>query len=88
MDGQAIPGKQGTVAQAGQEVRGEPSVGKQEAIEAALCHGWIDGQLNPYDDKYWLIRFTPRSSTSRWSEINRATVMRLFASKSRAWVFL
>lgn len=58
---------------------GEPSVGKQDAIEVALCHGWIDGQLNAYDDTYWLIRFTPRSAKSRWSEINRTTVTRLMA---------
>jgi uncharacterized protein YdeI (YjbR/CyaY-like superfamily) len=54
-------------------------VGKQAAIEVALCHGWIDGQLHPYDDKFWLIRFTPRSAKSRWSEINRTTVSRLMA---------
>jgi uncharacterized protein YdeI (YjbR/CyaY-like superfamily) len=58
---------------------GVASVSKAEAIEAALCHGWIDGQLNPYDDHFWLIRFTPRSAKSRWSEINRATVTRLMA---------
>lgn len=56
-----------------------PSVGKQQAIEVALCHGWIDGQLNPYDDKFWLIRFTPRSAKSRWSQINRTTATRLMA---------
>jgi uncharacterized protein YdeI (YjbR/CyaY-like superfamily) len=58
---------------------GVSSVGKQEAIEVALCHGWIDGQLNPYDGRFWLIRFTPRSARSRWSEINRATATRLMA---------
>lgn len=56
---------------------GVPSVGKQEAIEVALCHGWIDGQLNPYDDRFWLIRFTPRSGKSGWSENNRNTMARL-----------
>ena len=55
------------------------SVTKQQAIEAALCHGWIDGQLNAYDDKFWLIRFTLRSARSRWSEINRKTATRLIA---------
>ena len=59
---------------------GVPGVSKQEAVEAALCHGWIDGQLNPYDERFWLIRFTPRSTKSRWSEINRATAMRLMAA--------
>jgi uncharacterized protein YdeI (YjbR/CyaY-like superfamily) len=58
---------------------GLPSVGKQEAIEVALCHGWIDGQLQPYDDRFWLTRFTPRSTKSRWSEINRTTAARLMA---------
>lgn len=58
---------------------GVASVSKAEAIEVALCHGWIDGQLNPYDERFWLIRFTPRSAKSRWSEINRATVTRLMA---------
>jgi len=58
---------------------GVASVTKQQAIEVALCHGWIDGQLKPYDDKFWLIRFTPRSAKSRWSEINRTTMVRLIA---------
>ena len=58
---------------------GVPSVTKQQAIEVALCHGWIDGQLKPYDEQFWLIRFTPRSSKSRWSEINRTTAAKLMA---------
>ncbi len=58
---------------------GAPSITKHQAIEAALCHGWIDGQLNRYDEQFWLIRFTPRTAKSRWSEINRTTVARLMA---------
>lgn len=58
---------------------GVPCVGKQAAIEVALCHGWIDGQLNPFDDRFWLVRFTPRLARSRWSEINRGTATRLMA---------
>ena len=58
---------------------GLASLRKAEAIEAALCHGWIDGQLKPLDDKFWLVRYTPRSAKSRWSEINRATATRLIA---------
>jgi uncharacterized protein YdeI (YjbR/CyaY-like superfamily) len=56
---------------------GIASVTKAEAIDAALCHGWIDGQLDKYDDKHWLIRFTPRKARSKWSEVNRrrATVL-------------
>jgi uncharacterized protein YdeI (YjbR/CyaY-like superfamily) len=51
---------------------GIASVSKSEAIDAALCHGWIDGQLDKYDDSYWLIRFTPRKARSKWSQVNRA----------------
>jgi uncharacterized protein YdeI (YjbR/CyaY-like superfamily) len=58
---------------------GVPCVGKQAAIEAALCQGWIDGQLNAYDASFWLIRFTPRKARSRWSAINCKTAERLIA---------
>ncbi len=36
------------------------SVSRQEAIDGALCHGWIDGQLDKFDGDWWLVRFTPR----------------------------
>lgn len=49
-----------------------PSVSKPEAIDGALCHGWIDGQLQPYDERWWLVRFTPRKPRSTWSEKNRS----------------
>jgi uncharacterized protein YdeI (YjbR/CyaY-like superfamily) len=41
-----------------------------EALAAALCFGWIDGQINRLDDQYWLKRFTPRGAGSQWSRIN------------------
>jgi uncharacterized protein YdeI (YjbR/CyaY-like superfamily) len=47
------------------------TVTKAEAIDAALCYGWIDGQLDKYDEHHWLIRFTPRKRGSKWSLINR-----------------
>lgn len=56
------------------------SVSKAEAIDGALCHGWIDGQLNPYDDDWWLIRFTPRKAKSKWSEKNRTRAGELLAA--------
>jgi len=58
---------------------GIASVSRDEAVDAALCHGWIDGQLDSFDDRYWLIRFTPRQSTSIWSEKNRARALELVA---------
>ena len=54
---------------------GIASVSKAEALDTALCHGWIDGQLDSFDDDYWLIRFTPRQSTSKWSEKNRTRAL-------------
>jgi uncharacterized protein YdeI (YjbR/CyaY-like superfamily) len=50
---------------------GIASVTQAEAVEVALCFGWIDGQAKPVDDDYWLQRFTPRRARSRWSKINR-----------------
>ncbi|HWI85692.1 MAG TPA: YdeI/OmpD-associated family protein [Sphingomonas sp.] len=58
---------------------GIASLSKAEAIDAALCHGWIDGQLQPYDDACWLIRFTPRKRASKWSEKNRTRALELIA---------
>lgn len=52
---------------------------KAEAIDVALCYGWIDGQLDKYDDQYWLVRFTPRKARSRWSQVNRKRAMELLA---------
>ncbi len=60
---------------------GITSVSKAEAIDTALCHGWIDGQLDSFDGNYWLIRFTPRQSTSKWSEKNRARALQLVELK-------
>ena len=60
---------------------GVASVSKPEAIETALAHGWIDGQLDKFDDRFWLVRFTPRGPKSKWSEINRTTAERLIAEK-------
>lgn len=53
------------------------TITKAEAIEAALCCGWIDGQLDKFDDHYFLVRMTPRRPRSRWSAKNRATAERL-----------
>ena len=52
---------------------------KAEAVDAALCHGWIDGQLDTYDEACWLVRFTPRKRASKWSEVNRRRAVALIA---------
>ena len=56
------------------------SVTKAEAIDSALCHGWIDGQLDKYDADWWLIRFTPRKARSKWSMVNRTRALKLIAA--------
>ena len=58
---------------------GSSSLTKAEAIDAALCHGWIDGQLDKYDDEHWLIRFTPRKPRSKWSLVNTRRASELIA---------
>jgi uncharacterized protein YdeI (YjbR/CyaY-like superfamily) len=60
---------------------GIASVSKLEAVDTALCYGWIDGQLDRFDDDFWLIRFTPRQSTSKWSEKNRIRALELVELK-------
>lgn len=49
---------------------GISSVKYQEALDIALCYGWIDGQKKGFDDNYWLQKFTPRGPKSIWSRIN------------------
>jgi Uncharacterized protein conserved in bacteria len=57
-----------------------PSVTYEEALDVALCYGWIDGQKKGFDEKYWLQKFTPRGPKSIWSKINTEKVERLIAS--------
>lgn len=59
---------------------GVASVGKSEAIETAIASGWIDGQLDRFDEQFWLVRFTPRGPKSKWSQINVDTAKRLLAA--------
>lgn len=58
---------------------GATSVSYAEALDAALCHGWIDSQKGRYDDRFYLQRFTPRAPRSPWSQVNREHVARLVA---------
>lgn len=56
------------------------SVSYAEAVEVALCYGWIDGQKRSYDESSWLQKFTPRRPKSIWSKINREKAEALIAS--------
>ncbi len=59
---------------------GEQSVTYAEALELALCFGWIDSQKRGHDEKFFLQRFTPRRPRGRWSRINRDKVEELIAA--------
>lgn len=56
---------------------GVPSVTYAEALDQALCFGWIDGQKLPFDANSWVQKFTPRRAKSAWSKLNVAHVDRL-----------
>jgi len=56
---------------------GRTSATYAEALDSALCYGWIDGQKNKYDNESWLQKFTPRRPKSMWSKVNTAHVKRL-----------
>lgn len=56
---------------------GAKSIGYSEALDEALCWGWIDGQIKKYDERAYIQRFTPRRPRSIWSKRNREHVARL-----------
>ncbi|GHO79062.1 hypothetical protein KSD_68330 [Ktedonobacter sp. SOSP1-85] len=58
---------------------GIPSISYAEALDVALCYGWIDGQKASLDKQYWLQKFTPRGARSMWSQVNREKAIALIA---------
>lgn len=56
------------------------SISYAEALEEALCYGWIDGQKRPDSERSWLQKFTPRGKKSIWSKINRENALALIES--------
>ena len=63
--------------QLAKKASGLTSVSYAEALDVALCYGWIDGQKQSYDEDSWLQKFTPRGTKSIWSKINREKVAQL-----------
>jgi uncharacterized protein YdeI (YjbR/CyaY-like superfamily) len=61
---------------------GSETVSRADALEVALCYGWIDGQADSLDDDHWLQRFTPRRPRSRWSRINRDKATQLIDARA------
>ena len=60
---------------------GKPRISYSDAVEEALCYGWIDSIAKPMDGDRWAQRFSPRRPTSRLSEMNRERVRRLIAAR-------
>jgi len=60
---------------------GVETVSYAEALESALCYGWIDGQRAAHDERFFLTRFTPRGRKSKWSQINRAKATELLQQR-------
>ena len=58
-----------------------PSINHDEALDEALCFGWIDGQLKKFDTKSWLQKFTPRRPRSIWSKKNAERAEQLILEK-------
>jgi uncharacterized protein YdeI (YjbR/CyaY-like superfamily) len=56
---------------------GRPSITWAEAVDEALCYGWIDGIRKRFDDEAYTVRFTPRKPKSGWSKVNTRNVERL-----------
>ena len=74
----ASPGLWLQIAKKGTDIQ---SVSYEEAIEVALCFGWIDGQKQAHSEQYWLQKFTPRSDKSVWSKINKEKVLALIKER-------
>lgn len=62
--------QQGLWLKHAKKASGKQSVSYQEALEEALCYGWIDGQKQAFDGDYYLQKFTPRRPRSIWSKVN------------------
>ena len=60
---------------------GEKTITYDEALDEALCYGWIDGQKKAYDEKSWVQKFTPRRAKSLWSKRNIVKVAKLIEEK-------
>lgn len=56
------------------------SISYDEALESALCYGWVDSRKEKFDEKMWLQRFTPRGTQSIWSKVNKEKAELLIAN--------
>lgn len=76
-NGRAVPGVWLRLAKKSPE---QQTVSYAQALESALCHGWIDGKKRAESEHYWLQRFTPRTAKSIWSKINKSKAEALISA--------
>lgn len=76
-NGKATPGVWLRIAKRSAE---QSTVSYSQALESALCYGWIDGQKQAESEHYWLQRFTPRTAKSIWSKINKTKAEALISA--------
>ena len=74
------PGSPGVLLLIAKKGSARQTVSYAEALEVALCYGWIDGQKRRHDDSGWLQKFTPRGARSVWSKLNRERAEGLISS--------
>jgi uncharacterized protein YdeI (YjbR/CyaY-like superfamily) len=74
---EADPPDGGVRLQLRKKTSSAPGIAWQDAVDVALCYGWIDGQAGRFDDDYTLQAFTPRRKNSPWSQINQGHAARL-----------
>jgi uncharacterized protein YdeI (YjbR/CyaY-like superfamily) len=67
---------------------GKPCVSYEDAVEEALCFGWIDGLVKSVDDEKYAVRFSPRKSRSIWSETNKRRVAKMIEQERMAEIGL
>ncbi|MHB8807605.1 MAG: YdeI/OmpD-associated family protein [Anaerolineaceae bacterium] len=56
---------------------GKPRISYEDAVEEALCFGWIDSLVQRMDEEKYAQKFTPRKRTSKWSELNKRRIVKL-----------
>lgn len=76
-NGEAVTGVWLRIAKKSAE---QPTLTYAQALEGAICYGWIDGQKQAESEHYWLQRFTPRTTKSIWSKINKAKAEALISA--------
>jgi uncharacterized protein YdeI (YjbR/CyaY-like superfamily) len=69
----------GLLQEAHRQIRHRAPIAHRDAVEEAICHGWIDGLIRRIDDERYAYRFTPRRKSSKWSPLNLRLAERLIA---------